>query len=83
MRKLAKILFSMSSFFKSLGKIVNGKTIVVDVLTLPGWFIIDECIIHMTPLKDKKILSGINWEYWPMPDKWCDIMNELKRKMSQ
>lgn len=78
LNKLAKILFWLSSVFKALGKLCIGKYIVVDVLSLPGWFIMDEVIIYESPLKDKKLI-GFNWDYFSMPDEWCRQMQKLKR----
>jgi len=52
--------------------------IAVCILPLPGWFILDECIIHQTPLKDKKLI-GFDWHYWPMPDEWVKEMWKLKK----
>jgi len=58
-RKIAYILFSLSSLFKGLGKLIitKDKTIVVDALTLPGWFIIDNCMIHQVDLRSGKLIG--------------------------
>jgi len=78
-QKIAYICFHLSSLFKLLGKLARSKrkTIVADMLSLPGWFVLDECIIHQTPLKDKKIV-GFQWDYWPMPEPWVKEMRGLK-----
>ena len=76
-RKLAYFCFFLSSVFKSLGKYVltKEKTILVDALSLPGWFILDNCIIYCTMLK-----KGFQWEYWTLPDQWIINMNKIKEK---
>jgi len=80
--RISKILFALSSIFRACGKFIcKDTTILVAVLPLPGWFILDECIIHQTPLYGK--LIGFEWKYWPMPDDWCKEMNILKRKVKK
>jgi len=79
--KLSNFCFGISSLFKGLGILfrTKDKTILVAVLPLPGWFILDECIIHQMPLKNKKLI-GFDWYYWPMPDEWIMEMQKQKRK---
>jgi len=76
-QKAAMVLFWFSSVLKACGKLViQDRTIVADCLSLPGWFILDECIIHKTPITGK--LIGFEWDYWPMPDDWITQMKILK-----
>jgi len=80
-RKLAYLCFALSSCFRGLGKLIITKesTIVCDALTLPGWFILDEMMIQQLPLFNHHMLkNGFEWRYWPMPDEWCKVMQELK-----
>jgi len=56
--------------------------IVVDILSFPGWFIVDECIIHQTPIPDFKLI-GFQWDYWPMPDDWTKEMQRLKNEFKK
>jgi hypothetical protein len=80
-RKLAYLLFGLSSLCKALGKLVINKeqTIVVDALTLPGWFVLDECIIHQINI-GRKGFPGFEWHWWSMPDEWCKEMRRLKHR---
>jgi len=80
-QNIAYTCFSISSLFRGLGKMVitKEKSIVVDALTLPGWFILDECIIHHIQGTDGKLKNGFVWHYWPMPDEYCEQMQKLKR----
>jgi len=78
--KLSNLFFGISSLFKALGTLIRtkDKTVLVAILPLPGWFILDECIIHQTPLESKKLI-GFDWHYWPMPNDWIKEMQELKK----
>jgi len=79
-RKAAMVLFWLSSVLKACGKLMmSNRTIVCDCLSLPGWFILDECIIHQTAVSGK--LIGFEWTYWPMPELWIIELNKLKRKL--
>jgi len=71
-------LMALSSCLKACSKMLLPNCVVCDCLTLPGWFILDECIIHQTPIVGK--LVGFQWDYWPMPEPWIVEMNKLKRK---
>jgi len=76
-QKAAMVLFWFSSVLKVCGKmVIQDRTIVADCLSLPGWFILDEMIIHQTPITGK--LIGFEWTYWPMPEDWCREMKVLK-----
>ena len=79
--KLAHILFSLSSVCKALGKLIitREKTIVVDALTLPGWFVLDNCMIHQVMMSSKKLV-GFEWHTYSMPAEWCREMEKLKSK---
>jgi len=68
---------------KALGKLVISKerTILVGALSLPGWFILDECIIHQAPLEFRCLKNGFEWSIYPMPVEWCEMMQNLKRKI--
>ena len=79
--KIALILLSISSIFKFFGKLVipKEKTIVCDVLTLPGWFVLDNCIIHQVMMSSKKLI-GFEWHTYSMPKEWCQQMDMLKSK---
>jgi hypothetical protein len=74
-RKFAYLLLGISSWFKFSGKVLLSKGIVVDVLTLPGYFIVD---CHM--IKQTSIKGGFQWETWSLPDQYFEDMNELKYK---
>jgi len=75
--KIAMVLFWLSSVLKACGKLViQDRTIVCDCLSLPGWFILDECIIYQTAISGK--LIGFEWTYRPMPEDWCLEMTGLK-----
>lgn len=81
-RNIAYTCFGISSVFKAIGKFVitKEKTIVVDMLSLPGWFVVDEHITWIeSPIKDSKLKGGFAWHCWGMPDKWCEHMDKLKR----
>jgi len=80
-RKISYVCFSISSIFKFLGKVVipKQKTIIVDLLTLPGWFILDNCMIHQIRLRDKKLV-GFEWHTYDMPPEWIALMTKLKSK---
>ena len=68
------VLFWFSSVLKVCGKmVIQDRTIVCDCLSLPGRFILDECIIHQTAITGK--LIGFEWAYWPMPE---PLITELK-----
>jgi hypothetical protein len=71
----------MSSLFKGLGKLFASKekTMFADVLTLPMWFILDECIVHQVSMSIRGI-KGFDWHYWSMPEEYCQQMKELKGK---
>ena len=75
--KLAYLLFGLSSLFKGLGKAVITKEnmIVVDMLTLPGYFIVD---CHL--MKNTKLENGFQRETWRLPDQYIEDMNKLRRK---
>jgi len=77
-RGIAKILFGLSSVCKSLGKYIltKEKTIVCDALSLPGWFILDKCMIYQIPLENEKLV-GFEWHTYSMPDEWCDTMDKM------
>ena len=76
----AKIIFGLSSLLKALAKLVvqKDRTIIVESLTMLGWFIIDEQIIHQIKRKTKGF-PGFEWRCWPMPDEYCKQMRTLKR----
>jgi len=75
--KAAMFLFWFSSILKACGKLViRDRTIVCDCLSLPGWFILDEMLIHQTAISGK--LIGFEWMYWPMPELWITEMKALK-----
>ena len=78
-RKLSHMLLAASSWLKACSKKLLPKGVVCDCLTLPGWFILDEMIIHQTPIAGK--LIGFQWDYWPMPEPWIIEMRKLKRKL--
>ncbi len=59
--------------------ISKEKTIVVDALTLPGWFVLDCHMIHQTPLLTDVMKNGFTWDTYPMPDAWNKQMDKLKR----
>ena len=63
------------------GKLVapKEKTIVCDALTLPGWFILDNCMIHQVMMSHKKLI-GFEWHTYPMPNEWIAEMEKLKAK---
>ena len=79
--KIAHTCFALSSVFKALGKVIiaKEKTIVVDALTLPGWFVLDNHIIHQVVLKSKKLI-GFEWHTYLMPEAWITEMDKLKRR---
>ena len=79
--KIAYTLFGLSSLCKALAKLVVTKerTIVCDALSLPGWFILDECIIHHITVRHKGF-PGFEWRYWSMPDEYCRQLRILKHK---
>ena len=81
-RRIAYFCFFLSSVFKGLGKFVitKEKTILVDALSLPGWFIIDNCLIYQSNFNDGKLL-GFQWETFTLPDQWITQLNNLKRKV--
>ena len=74
-RYIAYILFGLSSLCKSLGKhiITKEKTVVVDALTLPGYFIID-CYL----VKNTKLMKGFQLETWLLPEQYIKDMNKEK-----
>jgi len=80
--KIARILFSLSSILKCLGKLIITKerTIVIDVLSLPGWFVLDDFIICQRVIDDDILKNGFKWLTWPMPDEWIAEMGKLKSK---
>ena len=76
-------LLWLSSILKSAGKIVRSKdkTIVCDMLTLPGWFVLDSFLIYQEPIFNSKIFkNGFSWKCYKMPDEWNIQMNKLKEK---
>jgi len=75
--KIAYALFGLSSLCKFLGKVVITKdhTIIVDALTLKGYFIVDCHMIKHTTLK-----KGFQWETWLLPDQYIKDMNKLTSK---
>ena len=78
-QKIAYIFFGLASLFKFLGKITRSDvTVICDPLTLPGWFVLDGCLIEMVEYKDHKI-KGTEWHSYPMPDDWCKQMKEYGR----
>jgi hypothetical protein len=78
--KTARICLWIAGWFRFLGKLAipKKKTVVVDILTLPGWFILDECIVHQVPLESDLLGNGFQWDYWPMPEDWCKELSKLK-----
>jgi len=78
--RIALVLFSLSSLFMILGKrtISKNQSIVVDKLSLPGWFVLHNCLIRQKMSKGKAI--DFEWLSWAMPDKWMKDMESLKRK---
>ena len=78
--KAAYIILGFSSLLKALAKLViqKDRTIIVESLTMPGWFIIDEQLIHHIKRKTKGF-PGFEWRCWPMPDEYCEQMKTLKR----
>ena len=77
--EFAHICFALSSLFRGLGKraLSSDKTIIVDSLTLPGWFVLHEHLIRERPIATKII--GFEWETWPMPDEWCQDLERAKK----
>jgi len=73
--RIACLFLGLSSWFKFIGKAMVPKGIVCDVLTLPGYFILDCHIIKQTGLK-----NGFQWETWLLFDQYIDDMNKLKNK---
>ncbi|MBW2636784.1 MAG: hypothetical protein JRC86_04555 [Deltaproteobacteria bacterium] len=73
---LAYICFSLSSLFKGVGKLMagGGKIIVVDALTLPGWFVSDDFLVHIV-----KSGVGVRWDNYRMPIEWIREMEEAKK----
>ena len=71
--KLAYLFLGLSSWFKFMGKMTLSRGIVCDVLTLPGYFIIDCHIIKQTGMK-----NGFQWETWLLFDQYIKDMNRLK-----
>ena len=80
--KIAHMLFSLSSVLKSLGKLIitKEKTIVIDALSLPGWFVLDNFIICQRVVNDDILRHGFEWLTWPMPNEWIAEMEKLKAK---
>lgn len=81
--ELAYLCFGLSSFFRVLGKMVrSGPTILVDSLSMKGWFIIDCYLIEQVPLGKgiTGFLKGFEWHTYPMPDDWVKQVNKYKEK---
>ena len=82
-QRTAFVLFCLSSWLIFLGKAIRSKdkSIIVDALTLPGWFIVDENITQVTgPLETKHLKNGFTWKFWDMPDEYIKQMRKLKTK---
>ena len=66
-QKIAYIFFGLASLFKFLGKITRSDvTVICDPLTLPGWFVLDGCLIEIVDYKGQK-LKGSEWHRITMP----------------
>lgn len=79
-QKLGHILLYISTIFNFMSKLMlSPDNIVIDSLTLPGWFVLNDTLIFHQNYKDKKLGIGFEWKYWPMPDLWCDQLNALKK----
>jgi len=83
-RYTAYVFFSLSSICKFFGKLILNKEkgIIVDVLTMAGWFVLDECMIHQKDLANCKLI-GFEWNVYPMPLEYVKMMRKLKRKERQ
>ena len=71
--KLSNFLLYISGIIIVIAKRIRtkDKTIHIDVLSLPGWFIIDQKLIFQTPFKNKHgMLTGFEWTVFDMPDQW-------------
>ena len=75
--KIAHLCLFLASLFKFGAKIMLPG-IIVDELTLPGWFILDCCLIKHVALNDAK-LKGFELRSWSMPDEWGDDMHKATR----
>lgn len=75
--KLACACLSMASLFKFAAKII-APGIIVEAFPIPGWFIVDRCIIKHVVINDQRI-KGFEWRTWGMPDEWCKDMEKLKK----
>ncbi len=78
---ISNVLLTISSYIKSLGSYIRTKekTILVETLPLPGWFIIDDCIIFQEDYEGCGI-KGFSWKTFSMPDEWVKYMDEFKSK---
>ena len=80
--KLAFLLFRLSHLINYLGIALTKKgklsSNVTDTLSLPGWFIINDCLVELVMLPNGKL--GFDWCSWRMPAEWRSKTNELKQQ---
>jgi len=70
----------ISSFFKYLALKSSKIPLICDALSIPGWFVMHEHIIHMTVLKNGKLSNGTQWDCYEMPDEWCNTISRAMAK---
>jgi hypothetical protein len=75
-QRAAYLMFGLSSLCKALGKLIitRERRIIVDALTLPGWFIVDDRIVCVAGIP-----GGFEWRYWQMPNNYIEQLDEMKR----
>lgn len=78
--KIACTCLTVASLFKFAAKMMMPG-IIVESFPLPGWFIVDLCIIKHSVFNDAKI-KGFEWRSWGMPDEYCNDMRKVMRRIN-
>lgn len=53
--------------------------VIIDVLSIPNWFIVDFCIVNEIAINDGMV-KGFEWRTWRMPNEYCKDMEKLKKE---
>lgn len=76
--KLAKCCLYLASLCKVSAKFFVPN-MIVDSLSLPGWYVMHEQLIKQVPYKDKGIV-GFEWHTYDLPKAWQDDLVKLVRR---
>ena len=79
-QKIGRMCVYLSGLFKWLGNRLLNKSCVIDVLIIPGFYIIDDFLIYQSPSQHRFFKHGtcFEWRCYEMPEIWSEKLKEMK-----